>query len=111
MSAVARQGARVADVVKMIVDAGGICSLAHPGLSRVDERIAGFAAAGLSALEARHSDHDPQTERRYRQLAAKLRLAVSAGSDFHGDASHHQSGLGTVGLARADYEALRARRP
>ena len=35
-----------------------MASLAHPGLLATDDKIPGYAASGLSALEARHRDHD-----------------------------------------------------
>jgi len=111
---VARCGPDVAQVVSAIVAAGGIASLAHPGLLGADDRIPDYAATGLSALEARHRDHSPSDEDRYRGLAAALGLAVSGGSDFHGP---HDSRNGTpaapgsVCLDPADFAALEARRP
>ena len=50
------------EVIARIHDAGGIASLAHPGLLERDEWIAGFAAAGLDALEAYHTDHDARSD-------------------------------------------------
>ena len=81
---VPRCGPDVAQVVAAITRAGGIASLAHPGLLATDDRIPGYAASGLSAIEVRHRDHSPADEERYRRLAATLGLAVSGGSDFHG---------------------------
>lgn len=107
---VPRRGADVSGVIDVVRGAGGITSLAHPGLTRIDDRIPAFARAGLDALEARHSDHDADTERRYRTLAATLGLAVSGGSDFHGDAGHHPCRIGTIGLAPDDLARLVARR-
>lgn len=106
---VARYGAPVVDVVAAIHRAGGIASLAHPGLTGVDERIAGFALGGLDALEARHSDHDATVEQTYRRTAQQLDLAVSGGSDFHGDASFHAPTLGLVSLPSEDFQELERR--
>jgi predicted metal-dependent phosphoesterase TrpH len=106
---VPRAGVSVAAVVAAIRTAGGIASLAHPGLLGMDEDIERFAAEGLMALEARHADHDVQTEARYRSMAATLGLAVSGGSDFHGDDSHHRSGLGVVTLSAEDFAELESR--
>ena len=107
---VPRCGASVAEVVRMIHDAGGVASLAHPGLTRIDAIIPQLASAGLDALEAAHTEHDPETERRYRSLAAALRLAVTAGSDFHGDGSRHPVALGRISMTVAELERLEARR-
>ena len=103
---VAREGAPPADVVSQIHAAGGIASMAHPGLVRRDDWIPGFAASGLDALEAFHSDHDEETTGRYRAMAANLGLAVSGGSDYHADESHGATQPGSVSLPRAEYERL-----
>jgi predicted metal-dependent phosphoesterase TrpH len=81
---VPRSGPPPDEVISIVIHAGGIVSLAHPGLTCMDEVIPRLAEAGLAALEVRHSDHDALTEQRYRELAARHGLAVSGGSDFHG---------------------------
>jgi hypothetical protein len=107
---VPRMGASAAAVVKLIHDAGGVASLAHPGPSGRDHLIPTLAANGLDALEATHSDHDAADEARYRRLAAALGLVVSGGSDFHGETSAHRaSKLGVVTLPADDFARLRAR--
>jgi predicted metal-dependent phosphoesterase TrpH len=106
---VARRGLSVRDVAGIIHAAGGIASLAHPGLSRIDELIPGLAAGALDALEVRHSDHPPDVELRYRSLAERLGLAVSGGSDFHGDGTHRAAELGAVTLSGVDFSALQSR--
>jgi 3',5'-nucleoside bisphosphate phosphatase len=106
---VPRCGAPVAEIVAVLASAGGIASLAHPALSGVDDRIPAFAAAGLASLEAKHADQDDAAESRYRALAADLGLAVSGGSDFHGDDAHHAPMLGRVTLGHDDFAALEAR--
>ncbi len=107
---VPRQGPDVATVVQVVRSAGGITSLAHPRLTNVDERIPEFARAGLNALEARHADHTPEQESRYRLLARRLGLEVSGGSDFHADHGHHPCALGILSLAADDLARLMARR-
>ncbi|HXG56588.1 MAG TPA: PHP domain-containing protein [Vicinamibacterales bacterium] len=108
---VPRRGASAADVIAILETAGGIASLAHPGLTRCDELIPALAAAGLAALEARHGDHDPETEARYRALASKHGLAVSGGSDFHSDDTARAQRLGVVTLSPDEWQALQDRRP
>jgi predicted metal-dependent phosphoesterase TrpH len=103
---VPRVGPSPADVIAIVHAAGGIASLAHPGLTPRDHLIAPLAAAGLDALEAGHSDHDAATEGRYRALAADLGLMVTAGSDFHGDSGHRAARLGTVSLPAEDFDRL-----
>jgi len=105
---VPRAGTSAREIVRLIHEAGGIASLAHPGLSSRDHLIAALAATGLDAIEARHAEHDPATEARYRKLAADLGLAVTGGSDFHSDAAGHRvSRLGAITLPAPDLERLR----
>jgi hypothetical protein len=112
---VPRRGPPLSRVVETISAAGGLASLAHPGLLHLDDRIPDFASAGLSAIEARHRDHDAATEARYRGMARALGLAVSGGSDFHGivdrvDAGGAATAFRTVALPDEDFAALEARR-
>ena len=107
---VARLAAPAVVVMKLIHDAGGLASLAHPGSNGRDYLIPALAANGLDAIEVTHSDHDAATEARYRRLASELGLAVSGGSDFHGEAAMHRAAtLGIVTLPAGDFERLRAR--
>ena len=105
---VPRMGARPEEVFARIHEAGGIASLAHPGLVAHDDWIPGFAAAGLDALEAYHSDHDEDVTVRYLGMADRLGLAVSGGSDFHGDDGFHGGGgPGSVALPRDRFDHLK----
>ncbi|MBA3641618.1 MAG: PHP domain-containing protein [Acidobacteria bacterium] len=105
-----RRGASPDEVVSIITTAGGVASLAHPGLAGMDAILPRLTDAGLHALEVRHTDHDDETEARYRRLAAELGLAVSAGSDFHDDTGRRRCGLGQVTLTAQEFAALEARR-
>ena len=107
---VPRRGAAPEQVVSIVASAGGIVSLAHPGLTRKDHIIPRLASAGLTALEVRHSDQDAAAEQHYRALAAQQGLAVSGGSDYHGDSGHRAAMLGRVTLPFEDFTALESRR-
>jgi predicted metal-dependent phosphoesterase TrpH len=107
---VPRRGPAPETVIAIVRDAGGIVSLAHPGLTRMDFLIPRLVGAGLQSLEVRHSDHDAATEDRYRKIAADYALAVSGGSDFHGDTGRRASMLGRVTLSSEDFAALESRR-
>ena len=99
-------GAAPQDVIRVVHEAGGVVSMAHPGLTKRDDLIPAMAAAGLDALEVRHSDHDAATEARYRALASALGLAATAGSDYHGDVGRRATTLGNVVMPSADFEVL-----
>jgi predicted metal-dependent phosphoesterase TrpH len=85
---VSRPGSPPEVVFAIIHRAGGVASLAHPGRSRIDERIEALAVAGLDALEVYHSDHDAAAVERYHRMASELGLLMTGGSDFHGDPTH-----------------------
>lgn len=107
---VPRAGASALEVVEIIHEARGIASLAHPGLTRIDPVIPALAAAGLDAIEAAHSEHDAETEARYRAMASALGVAVTAGSDFHGDAVHEPCAFGRITMTAGELAAFEARR-
>jgi predicted metal-dependent phosphoesterase TrpH len=106
---VPRCGAGAGQVIDVIHAAGGIASLAHPGLLADDSLIPMFVDAGLDALEVWHSDHSPEQQTHYSGLAARLGLARSGGSDFHGDGTHRASHLGATSLPAEEFAALEAR--
>jgi predicted metal-dependent phosphoesterase TrpH len=103
---VPRFGPAPREVIASIHLAGGLASLAHPGLLKHDEWIQPFVADGLDALEAFHSEHDRAASARYLQLANSLGLAVSGGSDFHGEGIHGVASPGQVSLPRDEYDRL-----
>ena len=105
---VPRRCASAEAVVSLLHDAGGVASLAHPGLLRRDDLIPRLAEAGLDALEVYHTDHTQEDVARYRRLAATLGLAVSGGSDFHGERRYGQTRLGKVTLPPDEFERLAA---
>jgi predicted metal-dependent phosphoesterase TrpH len=105
---VPRTGETPERVIAIIREAAGIASLAHPGLLQRDDLIPRLARAGLAALEVCHSDHDERAERHYRELASRFGLAVSGGSDYHGDTGRRVAALGAVTLPTTDFERLRA---
>ena len=105
---VARCGISAAAVVDTIHAAGGIASLAHPGITAGDSLIEALAGQGLDAIEVWHSEHAPDQQQHYGMLAERLGLAKSGGSDFHGDGVHHAATLGGVLLPEPEFLRLEA---
>ena len=103
---VPRRGASPEEVFLRIHEAGGIASLAHPVLVEHDDWIPTFAAAGLDALEAFHPDHSTEDTSRYLNVAERLGLLVTGGSDYHADSHHGGGGPGGVSLPREYFERL-----
>jgi predicted metal-dependent phosphoesterase TrpH len=85
---VEREAPPVATAIEQIRNAGGLASLAHPIRLITDAgdeaSVAEFAAAGLGAIEAFHTDHTAVDVARYVALAEKHGLGVTGGSDYHG---------------------------
>jgi predicted metal-dependent phosphoesterase TrpH len=104
-----RTGPSPERVVEEIHRAGGLASLAHPGRTNIDARIAALARAGLDAIEVYHSDHAADAIERYRAMARDLALLTTGGSDFHGDPEHGVR-LGTATLPDEEWQRLRAAR-
>jgi hypothetical protein len=104
-----RVGATPVEVVSIIHAAGGMACFAHPGATKHDELIEPLVAAGLDALEVYHSEHTPETSAKYLEVARRHRLAVTGGSDYHGEGAHRAEFLGRVSLPEADFADFVAR--
>ena len=108
----------VAEAIQRVIDAGGLPVLAHPirlGFRdpEAEEKFIGdLRDAGLGGIEVFHSDHRPADMERYAGIARKYNLAVSGGSDFHGDVKP-QISLGTgnngnLNIPKSVLDGLRA---
>jgi predicted metal-dependent phosphoesterase TrpH len=96
-------------VIGLIHGLGGLAALAHPGLLGRDEWVAPMAAAGLDAIEVYYIEHSPEMTVHYRVLAERLGLAMSGGSDYHGDPTHGPARPGSVSLPEPEYVRLKQR--
>lgn len=94
------------EAIRLVLELGGLPIYAHPGLSRLDERLGEFREAGLVGLEVWHSRHSPADTEHYLRLAAKKGLLPSGGSDFHGQ-GRTEASLGTPLVPLSVLEALR----
>jgi 3',5'-nucleoside bisphosphate phosphatase len=103
---VPRSGPLPGEVIDIVHRAGGLASLAHPGQTDVDSHISAYVEAGLDAIELYHPDHDADAVERYRDIASRLKLLATGGSDFHGDADHGCE-PGAVALPVKDWIQLR----
>jgi 3',5'-nucleoside bisphosphate phosphatase len=100
--------------LELIKEADGLAVVAHPGLFREglgvpDEVIVELAAAGLDGIEARHPDHPPGAETRYRDMARRLGLVVTGSSDCHGT-RYDPVRLGSVTTDPKEFARLRAKK-
>lgn len=91
-----------ADAIGLVHAAGGVTVLAHPlvvtrGWTAPEEFIAGLAGAGLDGVEVAHPDHDEDERARLREVATRLNLAMTAGSDDHGEFTGDRIGCESTG--------------
>lgn len=110
------------DAIRMIRNAGGIASIAHPKQMRLEgealeKAIGQFVEEGLEAIEVYNSCQKPHENEIYRKIAKRFNLIETGGSDFHG-ANKPDVDLGYLGdnvkLGYEMVDALRtviARRP
>jgi predicted metal-dependent phosphoesterase TrpH len=88
---VEREEPTLAESIRHIRASGGIPSLAHPIRlgkrvpSQEEDVVRQMVKMGLRAIEVYHSDHTPRDQERYQWLAKRYDLAITGGTDFHGE--------------------------
>ena len=110
---------RPEESIELAHASGGVTAVAHPGSldlepGPLDELVGVLAAAGLDGLECEYGRYTPEERAAYGELAGRHGLAVTGGSDYHGD---NKPDL-RVGIGRGDLvvpdallEELEARQP
>jgi len=79
-----------AQAIRIILAAGGIPVLAHPGLldctteDQFDRLTAGLKEMGIKGIEVYYSEHTPDQTRFFAELALRHDLLMTGGTDFHG---------------------------
>ncbi len=106
---VSRYALDPAKAIRLVRAAGGVTVLAHPrgqtrGWQIPDEVIGDLAAAGLTGIEINHPQQDETERARLTELASRLGLARSGGSDDHGSLTGHR--IGSEVAPAGGYEQL-----
>ena len=88
--------------IDMIIGAGGLPVLAHPGLLKIRDRerfetlVLELKSMGLRGIEAYYPEHGRIWTTRYLDVAQRYDLLVTGGTDFHGAIKPEiQIGFGT----------------
>jgi len=90
------------EAIEMVIEAGGVPVIAHPGIMQKDEYIRELAGYGLKGIEVYHTDHNNSTTRHYEELAKSLGLLIAGGSDCHGAGK----GKALIGTVRVPYDLV-----
>lgn len=78
-----------AQAMKLLTDSGAWPCLAHPmqyhlGYRQLEDLVCQLKERGLKGLEVYHSSQNPYQSCKLREMAKRLDLLPSGGSDFHG---------------------------
>lgn len=107
---VERIGLTPREAVRLVVEHGGVPSLAHPfTVIGLEELLPLLAAAGLAGIETYYGSHPPEMTARCLSIARRYGLVPTGGSDFHGRGDHGAP-LGGVFVPLETIPALEARR-
>ncbi len=60
----------------------------------------------MTAIEAYHSSHDETMTRHYVDMARRHGVAISGGSDYHGEGTRRSEFFGVVGLPAGEFQTL-----
>jgi 3',5'-nucleoside bisphosphate phosphatase len=91
---VASLGPTVEEAIALIRGSGGFAVIAHPGTVADREDIEAWAKAGLEGIEVYYAGHSPSDILRFQDLADRLGLLVTGGSDYHGRGSGRDGPMG-----------------
>lgn len=87
---------------RLVRDAGGITSIAHPTLYPDGQAIVrAIVAEGVGGIEIHHPDVDGESRERLRAIAAENGLLTTGGSDDHGFENRE-----TIGTVRVPLEEI-----
>lgn len=91
--------ASLAEVIKVIAEAGGASVLAHPGPLYHTKEVEKYLDFGLDGIECIHPGHGFDQQKNYTYLAESRNLLITGGSDFHGTGREYDPYFGIVTLS------------
>ena len=102
----------LAEVTRLIHSGGGLAVAAHLGPHGTEAWVRQLKDDGLDGVEVRHPSHDLGDEKRLVEIAERLDLAITGGSDWHGDEDQGTShtDLGDLDIPVEWLEALERRK-
>ena len=104
-----------AEAIEVIIGAGGIPVIAHPGLlgindyKELEDLVVRLKAMGVRGIEVYYPEHSTLQIQQYKKIAARCGLLMTGGTDFHGAVTPQiqmGSGDGSLFVPYALYENL-----
>ncbi len=97
-----------AEAIKMVHENGGVVFVAHAVFIADDygpavEQLAGW---GIDGIETYYKHYTPEQVAAHEQLAARLGLAKSGGSDYHGLGNPDDRDIGDIPFGDAQVDAF-----
>lgn len=92
----------IASAVNLIKTAGGICSIAHPGIQLSDDDLLALVKFGIEGIEVIHPRHSEKLTEHFSKLTAENGLLQTGGSDFHGGPKGEEA----LGKYKIPYDAV-----
>ncbi len=98
----------LSDAIKVIKNAGGVLSIAHPGPLYSQDEITELMAEGIDGIECIHPSHPYPVQKNFSKIAEKNGYLITGGSDFHGTRrTDYDPYFGIVTLGNQHVEALK----
>jgi len=97
----------ISEAIKMVNEAGGIASLAHPGRSITQEVLYKVIDYGLDAIEVIHPGHDISLRNYYQTIAGQYWLMSTGGSDYHGTRDYDDFNFGKFTVPYSTVESIK----
>ncbi|TDA69462.1 MAG: PHP domain-containing protein [Clostridia bacterium] len=95
------------EAIDLVLAAGGVPVLAHPGLIKDPALLEQLLQDGkLKGLEVYYPGHDEETTRELAELCRRQGLIATGGSDFHGLPGDDRAPLGTCAVSDVIVAAL-----
>ncbi len=97
------------EAVGVVTEAGGVAVLAHPGKSRLAQKLLPeLMNSGLRGIEVYHTDHSAAQAERFLKLAERYGLVATGGSDSHGPNMLKDVPIGAITVDESVVKQLKA---
>jgi 3',5'-nucleoside bisphosphate phosphatase len=92
--------------IRLVREAGGVSSWAHPPADCTVEQIREWRDYGLNAVEVEYPWTNPSHGKKLKGMAVQLGLLVTGGSDFHGVEPANRK-VGSKGITSEEFAKLK----